>query len=82
MIDGDGLQFTDFRPKENKLEDAFISVLAVLVLILMALGGIALIVRYSTWWSYLIGTVVGGVGVIGLLAGFSEFIKFLDKQGS
>ena len=35
LIDGDGLQFTDFRPKENKLEDAFISVLAVLVLSLM-----------------------------------------------
>ena len=82
LIDGDGLQFTDFRPKENKLEDAFISVLAVLVLSLMVLGGIALITRYSTWWSYLIGTVVGGVGVIGLLAGFKEFIKFLDKQGS
>ncbi len=80
LIDGDGLQFTSFRPKENFWEEAFISVMTVIILVMMVLGGAALIMRFPVWWGYLAGCVIGGIGVIGLLSGLSELIKFLNSR--
>ena len=79
MIDGDGLQFAAFRPKENFLEEMLISVQAVTVLSMMVLGGAALMMRFPVWWGCLAGVAVGGAGCIGLLAGLVELIRFLCK---
>ena len=80
LIDGDGLHFTNFRPKVNALEDAFISFIAVSVLIMMVLLGAALIKRFPVWWGYLIGSILSGAGVIGLLAGLGELFDFFSKK--
>ena len=79
LIDGDGLQFSNFRPKTNFLEETFISIMAVAVLFMMILGGAVLIKSYPAWWGYIIGSAISGTGVIGLFAGLHELIKFLNK---
>ena len=79
LIDGDGLQFSSFRPKTNFWEETFVSIGAVMFLTLLVLIGIALIIRFPVWWGYLAGGVTGGAGVIGLLAGLGELIKYLDR---
>ena len=79
MIDGDGLQFRNYRPKPetSAVEEVFVNVMAVTVLGLMVMIGIALMMRFPVWWGYLIGCVIGGFGVFGLLAGLAELVKFL-----
>lgn len=82
LIDGDGLQFTNFRSKPaigHILEEIFLSCTAVLVLLMMTVGGAALIMHYPVWWGYLLGGILVIAGVIGLLAGLAELIRFLDK---
>jgi predicted SprT family Zn-dependent metalloprotease len=80
LIDGDGLQFSSFRPQENFWEELFISIMAVTVLLMMTVVGAALLVRYHVWWSYIAGTLLCGIGVIGLLAGLGELIKYLNGE--
>ena len=79
LIDGDGLQFTNFRPKTNFVEETFISFFAVLVLVMMVICGAALTIQSPVWWGYIIGSAISGAGLIGLLAGLHELIKFLNK---
>ena len=80
LIDGDGMQFQSYREPQNVLEDAFISFMAVTILIMMVLIGACLIIRFPVWWGYLIGYIVGGAGIIGLLAGLCELIKFIGNK--
>ena len=80
LIDGDGLQFSSFRPQENFLEELMVSIAAVVVLAMMTVVGAALLVRYHVWWSYIAGTLLCGIGVIGLLAGLGELIKYLNGE--
>lgn len=81
LIDGDGLQFHSYREKVNGPSggEAFVSVIAVTVLGMMALSGIALIRRYPVWWGYLTGSILCGSGAIGLLSGLVEWIKNLGR---
>jgi|GEM_PF-6757559 len=81
LIDGDGLQFRSYRtkPETSVVEEVFVNVMAVTVLGMMVLFGLALIIRFPVWWGYLIGCVIGGAGVIGLSAGFGELVKSLSK---
>lgn len=78
LIDGDGLQFSDFRPKENFWEELFITIFTVAVLLLMVIGGAALFMNLPCWWGYTLGVLIGGFGVFGLLAGLSELLKKLS----
>lgn len=78
LIDGDGLQFSDFRPKENFWEELFITIFTVAVLLLMVIGGAALFMNFPCWWGYSLGVLIGGFGVFGLLAGLSELLKKLS----
>lgn len=79
LIDGDGLQFRAYRPKPETSagEEVFVNVMAITVLGMMVLLGLALMMRFPVWWGYLIGCVTGGFGVFGLLAGLGELVKFL-----
>jgi hypothetical protein len=80
LIDGDGLQYSHFRPEENFWEETFVSIMAVTVLIFLVVAGAALIMRFPVWWGFLAGSVISGCGMIGLLAGLGELIKFLSKK--
>lgn len=80
LIDGDGLQFTSFRRKENFWSDAFVTIMAVTVLAMMILGGAALSMRFPVWWGYLTGSIISGTGVIGLLSGVYELFRYLNKK--
>ena len=59
------------------VEEVFVNVIAVTVLGMMVMIGIALMMRFPVWWGYLISCVIGGFGVFGLLAGLAELVKFL-----
>ena len=78
LIGGDG-QFHSYRvkPETSVAEEVFVNVMAVTVLGMMVLIGLALMMRFPVWWGYLIGCVIGGFGVFGLLAGLAELVKFL-----
>ena len=79
LIGGDG-QFHSYRekPKTSFWEEVFVNVIAVTVLGMMVLIGLALMMRFPVWWGYLISCVIGGFGVFGLLAGLAELVKFLS----
>ena len=70
LIDGDGLQFTNFRPKTSLWEETFVSFITVTVLCMMTIGGAALTMRFPVWWGYLTGSIISGLGIIGLFSGF------------
>ncbi len=80
LIGGDG-QFHSYRPKPETsvAEEVFVNVMAVTVLGLMVMIGLALMMRFPVWWGCLIGCLVGAPGVIGLSAGFCELVKSLSK---
>lgn len=80
LIDGDGLQFTNFRSKTSLWEETFVSFITVTVLCMMTIGGTALTMRFPVWWGYLTGSIISGLGIIGLFSGLYELIKFLHKQ--
>jgi len=81
LIGGDG-QFHSYRvkPKTSFWEEVFVNVIAVTVLGMMVLIGLALMMRFPVWWGYLIGCLIAAPGVIGLLAGLVELVKTLGGK--
>ena len=80
LIEGAGMQFTNYRPKEKFWEETLVSLTAVSILTLIVLVGAALIVRFPVWWGYLIGGILCGGGGIGLGAGCCELVNFFAKK--